>query len=357
MTQNENFLPFTINPDLGGPLPADDLDGAVKSTLARLGVSSRPLPRLQVNANYTFSDRDNYSSINTYDYVVTDVSNSTTARENLPYSFRQHLFQSSAAYRLSNKTDMSLGYDYDKMNRNRQEVNNTRENTVWGKLRVRPHEILDVSIKYTYADRNNSGYHSVEEITPPQNEQMRIFNLADRVRNKVPADLSLTPISTLTLGLSAEHYNDDYDDTNLGLTKSKGTSYTFDLSYLINENLTTTAYYTQEQLRSDQAGSQSFSNPDWFSDDENRTHTVGVGINWIVIPDKLDIGADLVYSGYTGKIHYDNAENYPDLKSTLKSVKLQGTYRVKDNISLNLAYWYEGYSEDDWAKESIGVDT
>ena len=357
LTQNANFLPYTINPDLGGSLPTNNLDGAVKSTLAKLGFSSRPLPRLQVKANYTFSDRDNYSSINTYDYVVTDLFNATTARENQPYSFKQHLFQSSAAYRLPNRTDMSLGFDYDSMERNHQEVDDTREKILWGKLRVRPYEILDASVKYTYANRSNSGYQSVADISPPQNQRMRLFNLADRVRNKVSADLLITPLSALTLGLSADYYNDDYDDTTLGLKEAKGTSYTVDISYFINENLSTTAYYTRELLQSDQAGSQSFANPDWFTDDENGTHTVGVGINWDVIPDKLDIGADLVYSDYTGKINYDNAADYPDLESTLKSVQLHGTYRVKDNISLKLAYWYEDYSEDDWAKDGIGVAT
>ena len=57
------------------------------------------------------------------------------------------------------------------------------------------------------------------------------------------------------------------------------------------------------------------------------------------------------------RISYDNSANYPDLASTLKSVQLHGTYRVKDNVSLKLAYWYEDYSEDDWARDGIGVAT
>ena len=357
LTQDENFLPFTINPDLGGPLPANDLDGEVNSTLARLGISSRFLPRLQVNANYTYSNRDNDSDRNTYDYVVTDLWNASTPRKNLPYSFKQHLFRSSAAYRLSNRTDMSLGFDYNRMERNHQEVNNTQEKTVWGELRARPHEIVDASIKYSYADRSNSDYDSVPQITPPQNPRMRIFNLADRKQNKVSGSLSITPIPVLSLGLSADYHNDDYDNTDLGLRESKGTSYTVDLSYLINENLTTSAYYTGELLKSDQAGSDNFSNPDWFTDDENTTHTVGVSINWAVIPDKLDIGTDLVYSDYTGKINYDNAPNYPDLESTLKSVRIHGTYKMKENLSVKHSYWYDDYSEDDWAKDGIGVAT
>ena len=357
MSQDEDFLPFTINRGIDAlPLPASDLDGEIDTTLARLGITSRPISRLQLNANYTFSDRDNETSQNPYGYVITDNFYFGTVRENLPYSFKQHLFRSSAAYRLSNRSDVSLGFDYDKMERNHQEVDNTKDKTVWGELRVRPHEILDASLKYSHADRSNSDYESVDQIPDPQNDAMRLFNLAERTRRKVGAAVSITPVSALTLGLSADYYKDDYDDTDLGLTEAKGTSYTADLSYFFNEDLTTTAYYTREVLKSDQAGSENFANPDWFMDDENSTYTVGVGINWAAIPDKLDIGVDLAYSDYTGKINYDNAEDdYPDLESTLTSAQLRGTYRMKDNISLKLAYRYEDYSEDDWARDGIGV--
>ena len=352
LKQDGNFLPYTINPDLGGSLPTNDLDGEVKSTLARLGISSRPLPRLRLNANYTYSDRDNDSSRNTYDYVVTDLFNATTSRKNDPYSFEQHLFRSSAAYRLSRRTNLSAGFDYDKMERTLQDADETEEKTFWGEIRLRPHEILETSVKYTYADRSNSSYNS----TATQNPDMRLYNLAERTRNKLGGALSITPFSALTLGLSVDYYDDDYDDTKLGLTEAKGLSFTADISYFINENLTTTAYFTREQLESDQAGSQA-PESDWSMDDENTTRTLGVGINWAAIPDKLDIGADLVYSDFTGKMNYDNATDYPDLESTLKSAGLHGTYRLKDNISLKLAYRYEDYDEDDWAKDGIGVDT
>jgi MtrB/PioB family decaheme-associated outer membrane protein len=355
LKQDGNFLPYTINPDLGGSLPTNDLDGEVKSTLARLGVSSRPLPRLRLNANYTYSDRDNDSNRNSYDYVVTDLYNADAARKNKPYSFKQHLFRSSAAYRLSNRTDLSAGFDYDRMERTYQEVDDTEEKTLWGELRVRPHEMVDASIKYTHANRSNSDYDGVSEIT--QNSRMRLYNLASRTRNKASGALTLTPASALTLGLSVDYYKDDYDNTSLGLTEARGVSYTADASYLINENLTTTVYFTRERLQSDQAGSQGFSQPDWFMDDENTTRTVGVGINWAAIPDRLDIGADLVYSDYKGKTNYDNAAGYPDLESTLKSARLHGTYRIRENTSLRLAYWYEDFSEDDWAKDGIGVAT
>lgn len=357
LSQDENFLPYTINSGLGSPLPTSDLDGNVKNTLIRLGVSSRPRPRLQLNANYTFSDRDNYSSRASYDYVVTDLFNVATARQNLPYSFKQHLFRSNVAYRLSNRSKMSLGVDYDKMERKNQEVEDTEDYTVWGKLKFRPHENVDASIKYSYADRDNSAYGSVAQIIPPQNPLLRLYNLAERTRNKLSGALSITPTDTLTLGLSADYYEDDYDDTAVGLTKTTSTSYTVDLSHMISENLTATAYYTREVLESDQAGSQGFATADWFLDDENTSDTVGMGINWSAIPDKLVIGADLVYADYNGEINYASAAAYPDLESNLKSARLHSTWKMKENLSIKLAYRYEDYSEDDWAKDGIDVDT
>jgi hypothetical protein len=49
----------------------------------------------------------------------------------------------------------------------------------------------------------------------------------------------------------------------------------------------------------------------------------------------------------TGKIHYDNAANYPALESKAESARLHGTYSLRDNLSLKIAYRHEDYTEDD----------
>ena len=186
---------------------------------------------------------------------------------------------------------------------------------------------------------------------------MRIYNLADRKRNKAGLRVTATPTSPLTVGVGADYYKDDYDNTQLGLEQGKGKTYTADLGYVFSEALTANAFYTREKLDSQQAGSQTFSTPDWFLSDEYVTDTVGVGLNWQAIADKLDLGADFVYSKYRGEMKFRDAANLPDLESKLTGVRLHGTYALKENLSVRLDYMYQRYRENDWAIDGIGVAT
>jgi hypothetical protein len=75
-------------------------------------------------------------------------------------------------------------------------------------------------------------------------------------------------------------------------------------------------------------------------------------VDWKAIPDKFDLGADVVYSTFTGKIQYADATDLPELNSDLFAIGLRGNYKVKEKLSLRAAIWYENYEEEDWAKSS-----
>jgi hypothetical protein len=74
--------------------------------------------------------------------------------------------------------------------------------------------------------------------------------------------------------------------------------------------------------------------------------------NWKTASKKLDLGADAVYSKFTGQIQYAGAPNLPDLSSSLSAIGVRGSYMLKDNLSLRAALWYENYKESDWAKNA-----
>ena len=42
-------------------------------------------------------------------------------------------------------------------------------------------------------------------------------------------------------------------------------------------------------------------------------------------------------------------EQYPDLKTSLSSLQLWTQYQYSNSIVYKLSYWYERYSEEDWA--------
>ena len=357
MTQDQSYLPYSTSSGFPG---VSNLDGEVKTTLAKLDINSRPSPRLRLDGSYTYSNRDNNTPVNTYDYVITDTILSPDPRQNRPYSFEQHLLRLKAGYRLPKDVDLSGGFDYDQMDRTYQQVTETKDKTLWAKLKLQPTEKVETSLKLSHANRDASAYNAAAYQNPsypesgaiPGDPLMQAFEMADRTRDKVGFDLSYNTLEKLTLGFAFDYYKDDYKNMVLGLTKASGFTSTPSLTYVFSEKLSASAYYTYDKLSSDQSGREWLTLPPvntlWAESDGNTTQTVGLTVNWKAIPKKLDLGADVVYSDFTGKIHYDTTP-LPDLGSTLTAIGLHGTYKLKDDVSLRADYRYEHFKESDWA--------
>lgn len=381
LTQNQSFEPYTINPFIASPaLPASSLSGRVDTTLAKLDINSRPAPRLRLDASYTYSNRDNKSSLNNYNYVLTDsilaIDPNTglpVVRQNRPYSFEQHLLRTKAGYLFPKDIDVSGGFDYDQMNRSYQQVEETKDKTLWAKIKFHPLETLEATLKYSYAARDasapivssptaafqnpvfpESGVNYAGATTP--NPLMLAFELADRRRNKLGLGLNINPTAKLSVSLDVDYYKDDYQNMVLGLTQATGVTGTPSITYVFSDRLSASAYYTYEKLNSDQASREWISLPptsnSWMESDSNLTHTLGLNATWQAIPKKLDLGADAVYSKFTGQIQYAGAASLPDLSSTLTAIGVHGNYKMKDRLSLRAALWYEKYQESDWAKNA-----
>jgi hypothetical protein len=150
---------------------------------------------------------------------------------------------------------------------------------------------------------------------------------------------------------------DSYDKMFLGLHEAKGTVATASLSYTFNENLSGSAFYTYDYLTSDQKGSEKllYTDPEdpWVASSQNRTDTVGIGLTWSPLSDKLEVGADLTYSEFTGEIGFINSPALPDISSTLRSLNFHGSYRLSESLSLRAEYLYEKYTEKDWSKDGL----
>lgn len=364
MRQDQDFLPYTVNPSITtSPLPTNSLDGKIDTTLASIELNARPLPRLRLDASHTYSDRDNRSSVHVYDYVVTDTG-SGGQRQNRPYSYTQELTRLKAAYRFPKQISLSGGYDLERMERTYVQAEETREKSLWSKLRLHPLDSLETTFKYTYSDRDTSSYVQLSQIDPLldnpnpnvyDNPLMRILSMTDRQQDKLGIALSLTPYETLSLGLDLDFLNDDYDQNHLGLQKTKGLVSTFSISYSFNEDLSASSYYTYDKLNSDQKGSEKllYANPDnmWVASSQNRTDTFGLGLNWSAIPDKLELGADYTYSEFTGEISFVSAPSLPDLTSRFSALNLYGTYRLSEQLSLRAEYRYQRFDEADWSKD------
>ncbi len=368
MTQNEQFLPYTINPSIGTtPLPQDSLDGEVWLASAQVKLSSRPVTKLRLNAEWRYDERDNQTPIAPYGYVVIDGAIGRGTLNN-PYSYENNRLNLDANYRFNAIASLRGGYKYSGMDRSKFDAGReeTDEHTLFAKLKVKPHATVDVDVYGETGSRDGSEILSSDY----QDPLMRKYNLADRDRTKVGGLINYMATEKLYLGLRADYSEDDYTDTQIGLTEASQPTVTVDFSYTPVNNLTTYAYYTWEQIESSQNGndvslSTSLGTPTpgrWRADFEDTFDTVGVGGKWTGLG-KFDLGADVVYSKAVGKIrmnHEDpliNEDQFPDTLSEMISIKLYTDYHYSKRLSYKLGYWYEEYVADNWAVDGFEPDT
>ena len=172
------------------------------------------------------------------------------------------------------------------------------------------------------------------------------------------------PTDTLSFAAAAEYNRNNYHNSDIGLTEATEPAYTLDASYQPRDNVTTYAYYAHEDIKSWQAGSETgATSPDWEADFDDTVNTVGVGAKVSGIRSKWDVGADLVYTRATGEIDMKNLDSanrnndYPDLKTSLTSVKLWTEYHYRRDLAFKLSYWYQDYSADNWAVDNLQEDS
>jgi MtrB/PioB family decaheme-associated outer membrane protein len=394
MKQDESFLPYTVNPGLTvtTPLPRASLDGEIENTLFDVGVTARPLDKLGVRASYRYDDRSNNTPQAVYSYIGGDSQNQGAAadkvRRNLPVSVTQHTLKLTGDYALARGTRLTGEYQYQDTDRTFEARENTKENTLSAELRRVMSETFTGALRYTYSTRDGSAYDcsvparatyvNVPTIAFPSigatfqcdnHPLQRKYHLADRDQNRVKASGTFTPNEVTSLQVALDYYQDDYGNSPLGLTEATGWAATIDGSWAIQENLSAFAFYTYEKMSQDQRG-QSFGGANaadnfnrlWAVTLDDRSDTIGAGINQKAFGDKVDLGAQYIYSRSRGETGVGTGTALtslpvPDIKTTLHSLQLYARYNLDKNTALRFNYWYERYRSDDWAYDNATVSS
>ncbi|MEN8183681.1 MAG: MtrB/PioB family decaheme-associated outer membrane protein, partial [Myxococcota bacterium] len=392
MEQDDNYLPYSVNSALtaitpaGAPVQANDPsalprrspDAEIFTTVVDFRLASRPLPKLHLDLAYHLDDRDNDTPRNVYTRIRGDAEDQDPARAriNLPYSFEQHRIDFDAGYQVWRRTDLTLGYQWERTERDFQERDYVTENTLDAVLTSHPWAGVSARINYEHSWRDGDRYRGNDPFLdshvgadPNDFENhplLRKYYLADRDRDEIQLMLALQPLENLSLGINASYVDEDYDDTDAGLTKVTGTGSGIDLSWTPIERLTTHAFYSYQRFETEQdgwsffGGGFGFDDPSrrWDSSDTDRTHTVGVGFSWNVLPE-LSLGADYLFADSRGDTDVDVGSAldagvpYPKTRSRQHNLSLYGEYRFTPNLSTRVGYLYESFSRDDWALDGI----
>jgi MtrB/PioB family decaheme-associated outer membrane protein len=360
MTQNDGFLASTINAGLAVPaLPGSSVNGRAATLDANLKLTSAVTNQLRLNAIYTHNERDNQTPQASYPSVSTDMFLGTP-RTNLPYSFTQDKLKLGADYRFTPLTKAAFGFDQDRRKRSFQEVGTTREDTIWGRITTRALDKVDMTLKLAHGERKGSAYQAVPGILPPENPLLRKYNMANRDRDSAGLRIDIAATDSVNVGLGAESNKDDYSDSAIGLTSGRDLSLNADVSWIVTEQTSLHLFANRQEIKSRQSGSQTYSTPDWTGENRDAIDTIGIGVKHAAIKDKLDIGADYIVSRARSDISVNTGASnpaFPNLSTSLDSLKLYAIYHLTDNLSLLGSFWHERYDSRNWMLEGVTPGT
>jgi MtrB/PioB family decaheme-associated outer membrane protein len=358
-SQDQAFLDSTINATLapGVPaLPATALEGRVNTYAGNLRVTASPMPGLRVNAGWSHDERDNRTDAAGYPQVGTDMFLAAAPRSNTPFSFTLDRFKLGADYRGPGSWKFAAGIDHELRDRSYTEAVETRETTVWGRASVQARENLALAGKLSHGERDHSTYGVAVWFGAPENPLLRKFNLAARKRDSGGLRADLTVNDRLSLGLSADFANDQYDESLVGLKQARSASVAADLSFNLSDATQITGYVNSERIRARQDGSASFAAPDWSGRIKDRFETLGLGLRHAAIPGRLDIGADVSLSRSRSDIAVQTVVDeppFPAARVSLDSVRVHATYKLSDRMSITGSLWHEEYDAQDWHVDGV----
>lgn len=345
-------------------------DAEVNTTLVQLGLTARPMPKLNVVANVRYHDVDDNTPV--YPLVGSNTTGIATTH-GTPLSYETLSGKLEGIYSLSQGYSVIAGIDYSNQDRTVPVgqivagVDNERyvpfraeldEITYRVQLRKSLSETLNGSIGYLRSDRDGSNFAlgrnaAVDLIAP--------LHIADRVRDKIRLTADWAPTEALSVQLNIETAKDDYGMSAArphGVHEGKANVYSLDLGYRLNENWQALAWYSHNTNDIYQLGvlENIGGGGTKDADQKDTGNAVGGGLTG-KINAKTKLGVDLSWAKDESSITQRRwntvgvpvaVTQVPDITSTATRIKLFGEYALRKNADLRIDLIHERWKSDDW---------
>jgi MtrB/PioB family decaheme-associated outer membrane protein len=378
-SQNSNFVGDGLT---GAPVGSADLGGKVETKLVRLGVTSRPMPKLSLVADLRYEDKDDQTPLAYYNV------DGTTKYTNRNFPDRRTHGKLQASWQFSSGYRGTLGADYEAIDRgtftSTSAVNGisalrqqTEDTGVRAELRRQMTEDWSGSVSLSSNRRTGSNWlrensgSGVTEVTNPivgasgfLSDAVFMPSLADRKRDKVRVFSDWQPNKKWTLQFSAEEGKDKFTaPTAYGLQETRLTQYGIDFVYAESFNWNFNGYVSQ--------GTQTFNQAryaGYLMAFDNTSLNVGLGFTG-KISSQFQIGGTLSFSDdksvYAQKLDaYGTSDSaallaatggLPDVTYRQTALKLYGNYALDKRSAVRLDFVHQQVSANDWAWNYNGV--
>ncbi|WP_281212610.1 MtrB/PioB family decaheme-associated outer membrane protein [Shewanella insulae] len=357
MTQDQAYLQATIN----GPspmLPASVLNGQVDQLEMKLKYLGRLTPELSLRAGYDYRDRDNKTEILSYPQIITD-SYYGGDKPNQAYDRTRQQANLGAKYRFTRSLYLDLQYQYEHNNYNALDRDSLQTSDATAKLHYRLSAQWQAWLKAEFEDRGGSEYLGSSVSNRPNNPLLRRSYLADRERQRYGLYTSYNG-EALSATLNLHLMQDDYTDTQIGLTQVDSQGYDLSANYALNEQINLSAFVNQDWRDSDQAGSNNFGSANWFATTEDKATLIGAGIDYDAqLENRLRLGINYSYSDGQSDTEISQGLHSPygSYYATRHNLNAFADFNLSESLGLRLDWIFEQYQDADWANENLVPDS
>ncbi len=384
MRQDDDLPAFTVNTALTNPvnysdrssLPESNADVKVNTALYNVKLNARPLSFMRVKGNFRHYDYDNKTDKIEFPdgYVETDAFPETPQLgvpiSTLPSSYRKTKADLNLGFDVWAKTRLNLDYTYHLTKRDNREVDKQTENIYGGSLDTNPFYWGELRASYHRTDTEIDDYDVNVYLESGQDLQqlpgLRKYTQADVIRDRFQFMANVYPLEPLAFSGSFTYGKDDFHDSPYGLTDAHYYSFSIDGDYTLTDRLNLNAFYIFEKYKNKQKARGEFDDDgdgistlmDWQADGEDKVDTLGGGITYAVIPERLDFNLKYSYTKVDGKIDFsipngsvDDFDTVDD--TTIQTLDAKLKYNIWGGYFVTLGYIWERFDYDDENKEGF----
>ncbi len=264
-TQDQDFVGTGL---AGAPAGVFSLDGKMNTTLAQVGISARPLPKLSVIAEVRYEDKDDKTPLALYNVE------GTSSYTNRNYSRQRTRGKLEGSYQLSSSYRGTVGVDYELIDRQDFTPSSavagisalryeTEETSFRVELRRRMTESFSGAISFITSDRDGStwlrpnsglGVSPVDPAIGFQSTAIFSPTLADRRRDKIKLLATWQPTEALSLQFSAEDGRDKFSAPSAyAVRRADMDFYNADFNYVVSSVWSVNGYASRSKQSLDQA--------------------------------------------------------------------------------------------------------
>jgi MtrB/PioB family decaheme-associated outer membrane protein len=381
-TQNDDFLSNGLP---GAPSGRSSYGGVLDTTLAQVGIVSRPWSRMTLNANLRYEDREDKSPLDLYNIE------GANRYANGTYSLKKVNGKLEGSYLMGGGMRGTLGVDHERMDRGQfsspecidlgdgpcigESIGGisalrakTWETTLRAELRRTLADDMSGAIIFYHSKRDGSSWlkpNALPVTGATELSDQQVFSrtgifpsiFMDRERNKVKVMTDWSPTENLSVQVSGEYGKDRYSaPTEKGLDRTEVKLAGVDVSYAINDNWKATAYYTYSEQGMNVAHSTGY-----VMQLKDRNNTAGVSIagkpapKWQFAADVLWINDRNIYN--QGLDNLASAANVaflqqsgglPDVVFREMRLKFTGRYALARNSELRFDLIHDRQNLNEW---------